>query len=151
MQNRQYDQALDMLTRCEQNWPNYLYCPLNKAVTYMAMRDVPNAETFILRAYGLDPQSTYTNFFIGRFYEDMKADHEKAVGYFRKADALSGNRDLEAKLQIGTIYLKMGKVDDAKAVLSEILSLEPNGNSARELKQAIDQAQAPKSITLRHT
>jgi tetratricopeptide (TPR) repeat protein len=151
MQNRQYDQALEMLTRCEQTWPNYLYCPLNKAVTYMAMKDVPNAELFIMRAYGLDPQSTYTNYFIGRFYEEMKADHEKAVGYFRKADDLSGSRDLDAKFQIGTIYLKMGKVDDAKAVLSEIITLEPNGNFARDLKQAIDHAQAPKGITLKHT
>lgn len=151
MQSREYPKAIDMLSRCEQHWPSYLYCPLNKAVTYMAMHDVPNAETNILRAYSLDTQSTYTNFFMGKFYEEMKSDHDKAISYFQKADSLSGDRNIEAKYNIGVIYVRTGRLTEAKGVLDQIQGLEPNGQFAQILNTEIQKAQMPKAITLQHS
>lgn len=135
MQRGQYPRAIELLDQCEHSWPYYSYCPLNKGIIGLATHNVDLAEKGLTRSLALDPESPWVNFQLGRFFNEMKKDTARSIVYFSKADALTGNRYLEAKDWIARIYLEKGDKDQARSIASEILKYQPSNRSALELFQ----------------
>ncbi|MFL5813668.1 MAG: tetratricopeptide repeat protein [Bdellovibrionia bacterium] len=133
MQRAQYPQALEHLNRCEQAWPNYMYCALNKGIIGIATKDTDLAEKSLLRALTLDPESPWVNFQLGLFFHEFKKDIDRSIVFFSKSDALTGNRYLEAKEWLSRIYLEKGDKGKARSLASEILQIQPSRPSALHL------------------
>jgi tetratricopeptide (TPR) repeat protein len=133
MQRAQYPQAIALLDRCEQGWPNYMYCALNKGIIGIATKNAELAEKSLTRALVLDPESPWVNFQMGLFFHDFKKDLDRAIVFFTKSDLLTGNRYLEAKEWLSRIYLEKGDKEKAKALASDILRIQPNHPTALSL------------------
>jgi tetratricopeptide (TPR) repeat protein len=133
MQRAEYPKALELLNRCEQVWPLYPYCPLNKGIIGLATKNAELAETSLMRALLLDRESPWVNFQLGKFFHDFKNNSEQAIVYYSKADALTGNRYLEAKESIARIHLEKGEKEKARSLATEVLQYQPNRPSAIEL------------------
>ena len=97
----------------------------------MAMKDIPNTEKNIARALTLDPDSTWNNFFMGRFYDELKGDNTQALIYYKKADQLAGGSYTEAQTRIGEIYLRTGQTSAARSLASELSRRDPNNASVQ--------------------
>ncbi len=133
MARSEFGKAVEHLDLCERDWPGYVYCPLNKGIIGLATKNAELAEKNLMRAMALDPESPWLNFHLGRFFHEIKKDPERAIFYFSKADSLTGNRYLEAKEGIAQIHLEKGEKEKARSLASEVLSLQPNRPSARDL------------------
>jgi tetratricopeptide (TPR) repeat protein len=129
----EYAKAIEHLDLCERDWPNYVYCALNKGIIGLAQRNSELAEKNLQRAASLDPESPWVNFHLGRLYHEFKNDPQRAVMYFSKADALTGSRYLDAKEWIARIQLETGNKELARKLASEILKYQPDRSSVQEL------------------
>jgi tetratricopeptide (TPR) repeat protein len=141
MQRAEYGKAIEHLDLCEQYWPSYMYCALNKGIIGLSTKNSELAEKSLNRAMALDPQSPWVNFHLGRFFNEYKKDSEHALQFFMKADELTGNRYLDAKEWIARIQLDKGNRERARALASEILQLQPNRPTTRDLLNRLSQAQ----------
>ncbi len=144
MARGEYEKAVSLLSQCETYWPTYMYCPLNKGVAYNGMaqnsqsagkiedakKEMAEAEKAFFRAYDLDPRSVHTNFHLGQYYQDIKKDCAKAVGFYRAAIDLTGRRYPDADVRIASCYESMKRNSDATAALKEALSVDPKNEGA---------------------
>jgi tetratricopeptide (TPR) repeat protein len=133
MQRAEFAKAIEHLNLCEHYWPNYMYCSLNKGIIGLATKNVDLAEKSLLRAISLDPESPWVNFQLGRLFYEIKHDPDRSISYFSKADALTGNRYLEAKEWIARIHLEKGDKEKARSIASEVLRYQPDRTSARDI------------------
>jgi tetratricopeptide (TPR) repeat protein len=73
------------------------------------------------------------NFQLAKYFHDFKSNPEQAIVYYSKADALTGNRYLEAKESMARIHLEKGEKEKAKSLAAEVLQFQPNRPSAIDL------------------
>jgi hypothetical protein len=114
----EYAKSVELLERCEQFWNAYMYCPLNRGVSLQALGLTAQAEgrqaeadaffgkaeAAFLRAYQLNPRSVHANFYLARFYEEVRKDCGKAVGLYQASVQATGGRFPAAEARVAGCY-----------------------------------------------
>lgn len=125
-----YQKAIEALENCERHWWGYMYCPLNKGISHIARGNKEEANTALHRAYNLNPKNTHTNYNLGRYYDEMEKDDEKALQYFSAADQVTGRRYPDAKARMAAIYIRQNRLNEARSLLQEALQIDPSNQGA---------------------
>lgn len=139
----EHQKAIDYYEKCEVHWSTYLFCPLNKAISFLALGDgfknsgnmdeanklYDKAEKSLFKAYDLNPRSVHTNFQLGTYFENYKKDYNKAYEYFYKASEVTGFRYPDAELHIANCKRNLKQVDEAIAALQRALQVDPTNQA----------------------
>lgn len=135
----EYEKVIPLLDKCERHWGTYMYCSLNKAISYHALGNAAEkngkrdeaaknfdfAEKSLQRAYQLNPKNVHVNFHLGRFSEEIHKDYEKAAEYYRISINLTGNRYPAAEVRLASVLSKLNRWDEASKALDRAIALEP--------------------------
>ena len=126
----EYAKAIEQLEACERYWSTYMYCPLNHGISLFALGKYAEAEQSLQKAYTFNPRSTHVNFHLGRYYEEVKKDYEKASSYYQTAVDVTGGRYPAADIRLASCKSQLKKFDEARAALNRALSVEPDNTMA---------------------
>ena len=148
MSRGDYQKAVSLYNECEKHWSTYIHCPLNRSIANynwgMFLKFAKNnggssqedaekyfndAEKDILRAYSLGPNSMLVNYHMGKFYQDVRQNYEKAAGYYKVAIQLSGGRHPDAESHLAACNVKLKKFDEAASGMSRALAMDPQNQS----------------------
>ena len=137
----EYEKANNYFEKCEQVWPTYSYCPLNRGIDDQTLAEVAEkagrredaaskyaqAEKSFRRAYALTPGNVHVNYHLAKYSEHEK-DYAKAAGFYKTAIDLTGGRYPEAELKLAACLIKLGKAGEAQAAFNRALALEPRND-----------------------
>ncbi|MDX2032179.1 MAG: tetratricopeptide repeat protein [Blastocatellia bacterium] len=113
------------------NWTARAYL----AEEALAAGDAARAHPHLLRMEEIDPESPVGNYLMARHWA-MRGEFEKARGY---AERVRQARPAHAELRnlLGTIYLGLGRKDEAMRELAEAIRLAPDRADFRENLQRL--------------
>ena len=137
----EFEKANGYFEKCEQAWPTYAYCALNRGIDYQSLAEsaeragrredaaskYAQAEKSFRRAYALNPGDVHVNYHLAQYSEHEK-DYAKAAELYKTAIDLTGGRYPVAELKLASCLTKLGKASDAKAALKRARSLEPQND-----------------------
>jgi len=140
----EYRKAIEYLEKCEVHWGTYMYCPLNLGISHFALgklaesaqnqvnaaAEFKEAEKALEKAYELNPRSVHTNFHLGRVYEELKHDYDKAIELYSRSIDLTGGRYAAAEVRLAACFQKLKRHPAAMAALNKALSLDPSNEIA---------------------
>lgn len=138
----EYEKAIVRLEKCEQHWTTYMYCPLNRGISYLALgqnaakankkdeadKNYALAEKALLRAYELNPRSVHVNFHLGKYSEEVTRDFVRAANFYQAAINLTGGRYPAAEVRLAYNLSKLGKHQEAQASFDRAQGLEPDND-----------------------
>ena len=141
MSRGEYEKANGYFEKCEQMWPSYSFCSLNRGIDYQSLAEAAEssgrsvdaaskyaqAEKSFRRAYQLNPGDVHVNYHLAQYSEHEK-DYAKAAELYKTAIALTGGRYPEAELKLAVCLIKLGKTGDAQAAFNRALALEPRND-----------------------
>jgi tetratricopeptide (TPR) repeat protein len=144
MGRAEYDKAIELLKKCELHWATYMYCSLNRAISYQNMADGEaakgnaaqaaklndEAEVALKRSLDLNPRNVNLNFHVARFYETVRKDDAKAIGHYRIAVDGTGGRFPSADINMANSLVRLNKLDEARASLARAIQVEPENELA---------------------
>lgn len=99
------------------------------AQTFVAERNLPEAQEWLLRTIEEDPGAEAAAFNLGSLHEDL-GDAESACGWFGLSAALD-TRDPRAPTRIAQIRLAQGRRDEARAAAEDAVRRAPDYAPAR--------------------
>ncbi|MDR3607051.1 MAG: tetratricopeptide repeat protein [Oligoflexia bacterium] len=137
MARGEYEKANHYFEKCEQVWPTYSYCPLNRGIDFQSLAEAAEragkreeaaskyaqAGKSFRRAYELNPGNVHVNYHLAQYSEHIR-DYAKAAELYRAAIDLTGGRYPAADLKLGSCLIKLGKFNDAQFAFKRALSVE---------------------------
>ena len=112
---------------------------LNKGIQYLEEDDFLKARVEFKNALQIDPKYAQAYYYMGQLEEKNK-QLQKALNYYKGSMELAPN-DVNPKIKTAKIYVVSGVktlIENANALLKEVLLLEPKNTEARLILAAID-------------
>jgi len=112
---------------------------LNKGVQFLKENELQKARVEFKNALQIDPKFAQAYYYMGQLEEKNK-QLRKALSYYKGSMELAPN-DVKPKIKIAKIYVVSGVktlIENANALLMEVMVLEPKNTEARLILAAID-------------
>ncbi len=91
-----YPEAISLLRRCAEVWPNYPYCAINEGIALGELQRLDEADRSFQRALAIGTAQVYVNFYYAKFLEEKRQNPGMAAAYYEKAVQLSNGAFAEA-------------------------------------------------------
>lgn len=125
----------------------FLVLMMESGYIYLGMRKLKEAEEVFKGVSALSPDSDVPIIALGNV-EFCKGKFDNAVKYYKNA-LKKDSKSLFAKVYIAEAMFFLGKADESKKMLEEIIKLDPKGGAggfAEALLKAINDGFTPRSL-----
>ncbi|HUP58143.1 MAG TPA: tetratricopeptide repeat protein [Bdellovibrionota bacterium] len=95
-----FPEALVLLGRCEEVWPVYVYCAINKGIALAELGRLDDAERSYRRAIDLRFARAYSSFYYAKFLEEKRGNAKEAARLYRHTLDVSGGTFDEARVRL---------------------------------------------------
>ena len=128
---KNFEQSIQTYEKVLRLYPNYPDAQKNLPIVLrdagkhfgQQMNDITKSEQFLTRSYELSPGDAETLRLLG-IVNGIKGDHNKALFYFEKAQALTPNSAM-SYVNLGTAYKNLGDAVKAADNYNKALSIDP--------------------------
>src|SRR3990170_2124654 len=107
-----------------------MYCPLNRGIALHAVKKYDEAEKALFRAYQFNPRNVHNNYHLGKFYQEVKKDHARAIAFFRVAVENTNGRHPQGDIAMAESLIQLKRQDEARSSYQRALSVEPQNTAA---------------------
>ena len=139
----QIDQAQATFELVLQNQPENHEALNNLGVIHHTKGNIQEAEDFFLKALNVEKDYLHALLNLSDLYQNAKRWKEAAV-QLEKYIAIE-NKDIDTFNRLGMVYLEMGNIEKARAVLARSIELNPDQEAVRDSLKALEnKREAPK-------
>jgi tetratricopeptide (TPR) repeat protein len=124
---KEYALAFKAYRRAAEIKPNHLEANLNAAKCSYEINDFNNAVAYGKKALQIDPNIAELQQMLGSIYDSQK-DYEQSIGAYKRALEIDSS-DANTMLSLAVAYLRTGRNEPAKELLTDITRLQPDNNA----------------------
>jgi tetratricopeptide (TPR) repeat protein len=133
----EYDKAAKHLKDATTMKPGVKDAFYDLAEMYYRLNDDASAVAALENAERLSVRPGQTAFLRGLILS-RKNEHEKAIESFKKASSIDPSMKQSADYRTGLALIKLGKLDEAEKLLSDVVTMDPNSDIAAFAREHVD-------------